>query len=216
MHQWIAAGILAASSRYVPVPFLDDLMIERCRKFVVSKTLAAHGIDSQLNQYESYYTDSTGWLSGCLTAIVKAPIKLLLFPFRKIISVLTVVRSIPKEITKTVLLGRTLDRCLARGDEIDSRRAKQMKDAFDSSFRRMDFRAVTAAVRDALSHIDHWKKAAQSDVKSTAKSELPPSELKTSAKVESSADEVQQALDRPDILELFAEFDKRFDAALLG
>ena len=113
-----------------------------------------------------------------------------------------------------VLLGRTVDRQLRRG-EVDAALAERMRVAFDESFAGMDFRLAKAALGDALESVGGLKSAAlESARKLVGTKETLDVATEEQPVIDAGARQVQQAFDRPDVLELFAEFDRRFDAAL--
>lgn len=211
-HQWVVAGIVSASSRFIPVPFVDDLVRDRCRRFAVSRTLAAHGREELLEGVTPYFDSDGGVFKGCLGSVARLPLKLLLFPIRKIVALATSIRGVPLEVMRTVLLGRTLDRYLRSGKFNESHTA-EMRTAFEQSFQRMDFHVIRAAIADAMSGISGWKSSATQSAKEVAaKPERTEKAMNAEPAVQRSADKVQEVLDRPDTLELFAEFDTRFDA----
>ncbi len=215
-HQWVMAGIVSSAARFVPIPFVDDIIRNQCRRFVVTRTLAAHGKSELLDDFKPFYDSGDGCLTGCVTMIVKAPLRLLLFPVRKMIAILTSVRGVPLEITRMVLLGRTLDRQLRRDSlTLNSQQSTRMRSAFDESFARMDFHVVRATVSDALSSVNGWKSAAMASAQRLIKENGNAEEtIESEPKVDDGATHVQSVLGRPETLELFAEFDRRFDAAM--
>ncbi|QEF96739.1 hypothetical protein Mal15_07680 [Stieleria maiorica] len=215
-HQWVVAGIVSASARFIPIPFVDDLVQSQCRRFVVARTLANHDTNLTTSQLKPLYSNGGGCLPGCTTLLAKAPLKLLLFPIRKIVAVVTSVRGVPVEIMRMVLLGRTLDRYL-KTNRIDpgSGDAAKMRLAFEASFARMDLRVVKAAVADALAGVNGWKKAAVDTAQEIARPRERTSEgLNPSTEVETGARKVEEVLQRPETLTLFADFDQKFDDAL--
>ena len=216
VHHWVMAGIMSSASRFIPVPFVDDVIRDRCQRYAVAKTLAAHGVQEHLDQVRPYIDSNAGCLAGCLGTVAKAPLKLLLFPIRKIVSVLTSVRGVPLEITRMVLLGRTLDRILQTGDVPTETEARKMRVAFDTAFARIDFRAVKAAINDSLDQLGGWKDAAIAAAREVLgagdKGDLATDPIAGSAKIEESAQQVDQAMNDPATLRLFAEFDARFDS----
>ncbi|MDV6032398.1 MAG: hypothetical protein F9B45_20380 [Phycisphaera sp. RhM] len=215
-HQSVAAGIVSAASRFIPIPFVDDLVRMRCRRFVVSRTLAAYEQDSMLDDLKPFYDNDRGWFSGAMAQAAKVPVKLLLFPLRKAVSIATSVRGVPLEIMRTVLLGRTLERYL-RNEQLNGRadQATRMHAAFEQSFKRMDFQVIKAAISDALASVGGWKAAAMKSAKRILESEdATGKELESEPEVDIGANEVQAVLDRPETLKLFAQFDQRFDEAM--
>ena len=79
----------------------------------------------------------------------------------------------------------------------------------------MDFRVIKAAVSDALASMSGWKDAAIELAGQLARNETPQeSDYQPGSQLDSSATQVRKALDQPEIIKIFAEFDRRFDAAL--
>lgn len=223
IHQWTMAGIVAAGARFIPLPFVDELVQSRCRRFVIHQTLVAHQSTLTTEDLASFHSTSGGCLAGCLGMMMRAPLKLLLFPIRKIVTIFTSVRGVPLEIMRTVLLGRTLDRYLQSGqlDELSSGKGElalrllQMRTAFDIAFAQMDWRAVRAAVKDALGTVDHWKDAAVAGARQIFDGKDDDVEqLETRPAIQASAEQVEKVLQRSETLTLFAEFDRRFDEAM--
>ncbi len=216
IHQWVVAGIVSSASRFVPIPFVDDVIREKCRWFVVSRTLAAHQQSEAIEALKPYYSSSGDSLRGCLLAFIRMPLKVLLFPIRKLVALVTSIHGVPLEIMRMVLVGRTLDRVLRDGEvPPTSGQAARMRLAFDDTFTHMDFRVIRAAVSDSLSSVSGWKAAAIASAKQILGHEKRSDEtLTTESQVDTGAERVQAVLERPETLELFAEFDRRFDAAL--
>ena len=213
LYHWIVAGIVSASARFIPVPFVDDVVRDQCRRYVVSRTLAAN--DSKLTtvDIQSFYVSGGGCLTGCMGTLARAPLKLLLFPVRKFVAVITSVRGVPMEVMRTVLLGRTLDRYL-REQKITATpdQSAKMRVAFDESFARMDFRVVRAAISDALSGISGWKAGAMKSAKAVAgPKDAEEDGLEETQGVAEGAVKIEKVLQRPEMLDLFTEFDQRFD-----
>ncbi|NND97742.1 MAG: hypothetical protein HKN47_10485 [Pirellulaceae bacterium] len=212
-HQWVAAGIVSSASRFIPIPFVDDIVRGQCHRFVVARTLAHHNREDLLANLKPYYSPAGGCLSGCLGTIARAPLKLLFFPIRKVIAIVTSVRGVPLEITRTVLLGRTLERSLREPNwDLTSEHAERMRHAFDTAFHRMDFRVARAAMSDALSSASGWKTAAIASAKRIVdRPDEIPSEMVVESAVDDSAKNIEAVLERPEFLALFDEFDRRFD-----
>lgn len=216
LHRWIVAGIVSASARFIPIPFVDDIVRDQCRRYVVSRTLAAHDSAVTTSDMKAFYASGGGCLAGCLGTLAKAPLKLLLFPVRKIVAVLTSVRGVPMEVMRMVLLGRTLDRCLRDQSVTPSAdHSAKMRVAFEESFARMDFRLVRASISDALSGVTDWKSGAMQSAKAVAGPKNAEQEgLNETEEVAAGADKIEEVMQRPETLRLFAEFDQRFDVAI--
>ncbi len=216
LHQWIVAGVVSASARFIPVPFVDDIVRKQCRRFVISRTIAENRSPVSTDDLRALFDDNSGCLGGCVGTIAKAPLKLLLFPIRKVMSIVTSVRGVPIEIIRMVLLGRTIDRYAKLGklNEQDSS-ATTLRLAFDDAFARMDFRVVQATIGDALRAAKGWKASATSDATEIARRQsLDSDSLSSTDGVNRSADKIQTAINHPTITELFADFDRRLDQSL--
>lgn len=224
LHQWVIAGIVSASTRFIPIPFVDQLIQTQCRRFAVSTTLSTHESNIELSELQPYYGSGEGCLTGCLNGVFRVPLKLLIFPFRKLLSAVTSIRGVPLEIMRMVLLGRTLDRCLRSGALVNkhnsaeitvAQTATHMRQAFDHAFNRMDIKVIQAAIKDALSGVTALQATAAASLKRAVHRDSQAlQEVQSDATVEAEADRVQAALDQPDVLALFSEFDRRFDQFL--
>lgn len=214
-HQWVVAGLVAASARFIPIPYVDDIVRRQCRRFVVSRTLASTSGTTQLEDLKPYYDSNHGFISGAVGTLARAPLKLLLFPIRKVVAIATSIRGVPLEVIKTVLLGRTLQRQLQHG-AISADQAVQMRYAFDDAFARMDFRTLRAAIHDAIRSVRGWKVAAMETARNVADAEDSAGkaiEISAAEPVETGASKLQQVLEQAETAKLFAKFDERFDTA---
>lgn len=213
MHEWIIAGIVSASARFIPIPFVDDLVRDRCKRFVISRTLAKHDTDQSMKSLEPLYSGDGGCLTGCVGVVAKAPLKLLLFPIRKLVSIGTSVRGVPLEVMRMVLLGRTLDRCLRSGRfDKPGTSAADVRVAFEAAFAGMDLRVVRAAISDSLAGVKDWKASATASAKTAARPIVDTAnDLDVPVELDKTASQVQEALSRPGVSNLFTEFDERFD-----
>ncbi len=216
VQQWIVAGIVSASARFIPVPFVDEIVRQQCRRFVVARTLAASQSVVSLDDMKPFYADADGCLGGCVGTLVKAPLKLLLFPIRKLAAIVTSIRGVPLEVTRMILLGRTIDRHAKSGQLVsDETYVRSLRMAFDEASARMDFRVVHAAIRDALRAAKGWKSSATAQAAEVAKRPTRDgNDLHANDDIKSGAEKIQLALYRPMIAQLFADFDRRFDQSL--
>ncbi len=224
--EWIIAGIISASARFIPIPFLDEIVQNRCRRFAVKTTIEAHSVDLDLITLEPYCSSPSGCFVGCLGMILRLPINLLLFPFRKIIAVATSFRAVPLEIMRVYLLGRTLDRYLANGSfgqsenslRIDDRAyATRMRFAFDQSFSRMDMHVVLSAIQDATGGFRELTTAAFVGLKSVfARNNKSAIAFvsKSGSGVKAEASKLQESFSQAEMVVLFEKFDLRFDNAM--
>ena len=216
LHHWVVAGIVSASSRFIPIPFVDDVVKDQCRRYIVSQTLAAHETELTTKDLQPFYDSGSGCLAGCMGTLIKAPLKLLLFPVRKIIAIVTSVRGVPLEVTRSVLMGRTLDRYLSQQKIVATPEyMAKMRKAFKASFKRMDLRIVRAGIADALTGIGGWKSGAMKSAKAVAgPKDAEEDGLDATEDVEAGANKVEEILQQPEMLRLFVAFDQRFDESL--
>ncbi|MCC9656167.1 hypothetical protein [Rhodopirellula halodulae] len=219
LHQWIVAGLVSSAARFVPIPFVDDVIQDQCRRYVVARTLEAHDRSDLKKELRAYHSSDAGCVAGCLGMLAKAPLKLILFPIRKIVALFTSVRGVPLEVIRTILLGRTLDRMLrdeVLGKTVSTQQVLAMRESFNIAFARMDFRVARAAMSDALANVQDWKESAKDMATSLSGDQShTPSEdqLQGDKAINESAERVEEALRQPELVKLFAEFDQRFDEA---
>lgn len=222
--QWIIAGVISSSARFIPIPLIDDSIQYRCRRYTVKTTLEAHQLKSSLNSLEPYFDNSSGRFKGCFGLIFKIPISLLLFPFRKLIAVVTAVRGVPLEVMRVYLLGRALDRYLSENESTladdrllldDRSHAIRLRTAFDQAFARMDMHMMLAVMRDAVGGFAEIRSAAMVGLKGVLirKSEATES-ISVDSKVIEEAKRIQLSFSQTEMVALFEEFDQRFDRAM--
>lgn len=139
------AAVLTGASTFVPIPFLDDVVLTRARKALVASLLQHHGRTYDVADVAPLYEDPSGsWLA----LPFKIAGKLVLVPVRmalRTVFVVFQVRAVALEVGKTLLLGATIDRLLAAGDLDGPPRtadAAAIRAAFEATFAGVDRRAV--------------------------------------------------------------------------
>jgi hypothetical protein len=224
-HLMIVCAILAAAARFIPVPLLDDVVRERIRQIWVSRTLKAHQRSYGSAQVAALWQDPSGCAAGCLSLWWKLPLKLLLFPIRRLVAIFTALSGLSKDITEMVLFGRSVERVLVRGRLLSGSEpvalaadARNVRSAFDVAFTQTDKSVVVATLKDVLQGVRGLPRAALKTARSVfrASSEAAESAGNDSDRilVDQGADEVQRALESEAIQAVFQAFDARFDAAL--
>lgn len=217
--QWAACGIAAAAARFVPVPMLDDVVRERAAQIAVSRTLRAHG--------RAYSSERVGPLwaelpdrGGIGRRISALSLKVLLFPVRKYRAVFGAVRGVPTDVMRVLLLARTVDRRLDRGELADTdpgRLAAQARDirrAVDQAMDGMDLRMLTAALADGLSQGRGLSSAAVGYARRWFTRPGTEPDLQPGGEVTEGAQRVTEVLRRPEIARLLESFDRQVDTAL--
>lgn len=208
-HTWIVAGMVSSAARFVPIPLVDDLIQTQCRKFAIANALSSHDSDIQLSDLKPLYGGNSGCVAGCLGMVAKLPLKLILYPIRKIVVIVTSVHGVPTEILRVVLLARTTDRYLEKAEK-QRFDAVRLRAAYDATFKRMDLRTANAAIADAVSGVREWKDAAVSVARRMYQSSGDPV-IRNDDNLETAASNIDEALNRPTLANLFSEFDERLD-----
>lgn len=213
VSQWAACGIAAAAARFVPVPLLDDAIRARAVRVAVSRALRAHGRDYPAGRLEPLWADEGG--SGLGRRIAAVSRRVLLFPIRKYVAVFGAVRGVPNDVMRVVLLARTVDRRLALGElaTADPDRAREIRRAVDAALDGMDLRLLTAALGDGLSQGRDLTVAAVRYARHFGDKDADP-DLDPAGPVGAGAQQVTEALQRPEVVQLLGRFDSQVDAAL--
>lgn len=213
VSQWAACGIAAAAARFVPVPLLDDAIRARAVRIAVSRALRAHGRDYPAGRLEPLWEDDGGGGLGRRIAAVGR--RVLLFPIRKYVAVFGAVRGVPNDVMRVVLLARTVDRRLAKGELVtpDAEQAWEIRRAVDAALDGMDLRLLTAALGDGLSQGRDLTTAAIRYARRFGDKDTDP-DLDPSGPVGAGAQRITEALERPEVVQLLDRFDNQVDAAL--
>lgn len=218
-------ALLHAACRFVPVPLADDWLQTAVAKQLVRRALAAQGRSYPVDHVRPLFDPSGGCLAGCLGALPKLLLKVLLFPLRKILAWLGAVRGVTSDLTTMLLLSRSIDRSLARGrlfgpSEIALHsEALAIRTAFDSALVSTDLHLTRAALRAVLAGskglLLSAARAARSAFAQGAPQEVEGSipEAERPAVVEGTT-RLEAALATPEISAEILAFDQRFDGAL--
>ncbi|MCZ7684212.1 MAG: hypothetical protein M5U28_37715 [Sandaracinaceae bacterium] len=222
----LVCGLLASASRLVPVPFLDDVLRGKALQLLVSRTLRAHGRTYGSARVAPLYGDEGGCLSGCLLFLVLLPIKLILYPVRKILAWVMAVKHLARDLSEAVLLGRTLERCLsagrlaqASGAEDLRAEAARIRMAFASALAGTDLRLMRGTLTTALRSVSGLPRAALHALRRLRGKgdEADPTAGLSSAdkrKVEEGAARVSAALETAEMRAFLERFDATFDENL--
>lgn len=214
--QWAVCGIAAAAARFVPVPFLDDVIRERALRIAVSRTLHAHDRDYPAGALEPLWDDGEG--GGMGRRLKELGLRVALFPVRKYRALFGAVRGVPTDVMRVVLLARTVDRRLARGELTDPDRlageARAIRTAVDGAIKNMDLRLLTAALADGLSQGKELTTAAVAYARKRFGTPDADASLTPPGAVAQGAQQVTEILDRPEIAQLLGRFDSQVDSAL--
>lgn len=218
--QWAVCGIAAAAARFVPVPMLDDVIRERALQVAVARTLRARGRTYSSELLEPVWGEQDGRGGGIAGRLKAVTMRMLLFPVRKYVAVFGAVRGVPTDVMRVLLLARTVDRRLARGELTDAEpdrlaeQARALRRAVDAALDDMDLRLLTTALGEGLSQGRELSSAA---VRYTRRWFTRPDREPTAepdSAVAEGAQRVTEVLRRPEIARLLDQFDARVDATL--
>lgn len=217
LTQWAVCGIAHAAARFVPVPMLDDVVRERAAQVAVARTLRAHGRDYSSDLLEPLWGD--GEKSGGFGRQVRAvSLQVLLFPVRKYAALFGAARGVPNDVMRVILLARTLERRLERGELTDRDRlpdeARALRRAVDEAIENMDLRLLTAGLADGLSQGRGLTIAAVRYARRRFSKSDPDTSLNPSTPVAEGAQRVTEVLRRPEITQLLDRFDTQVDTLL--
>jgi GNAT superfamily N-acetyltransferase len=219
VRDWIVCALVAAAARFVPVPLLDDAVADRATVEAVRRTLRVHGRTYPVDRVSPLY-QGQGWASRLLRSVARLPLRLALYPFRKIVRVVGAVRGVPADVTRVLALAHTTDRVLARGglssDDPQALRqeARVVRAAFDAVLREMDLRLLRGVLGDALTGVRGLSEAVIAHGRDRFDRDRRAGSLEAPGPMVETVARVQEALRRPEVRRQVAEFDARLDARL--
>lgn len=221
VREWTACALVRAATRFLPVPVLDDAVAERATRIVVSRTLRSQGRDYPVTALEPLYADG----GRGRRFLRRAARKVVLFPVRKYTKIITAVHGVPNDVSRVLLLGRATHRRLALGElagddrALLEREATEVRAAFDKVVDEMDLRLLRGAIGDALGQVKDLTGGVVSFARrrfTRGSDEAEVAAQQPDGAVAEGTEQVQQALERPEVVRLLAEFDRRMDARLAG
>jgi len=141
LHLTAHHALLAALCQFIPIPFLDDVAGDRVVRRLVDKLLErngrSYGAEAVAPLFAGPEQGVASKVGGFFKGLAMKPVKKVL---RTALIFITIRRAILTA-ARVVLLGRTIDRCLARGE--------MASDASDAH-RRARAAEIDAAVRDVM------------------------------------------------------------------
>jgi hypothetical protein len=217
-------GLLHAACRFVPLPLADEWLQVAVLKRLVRRALRDVGRGYSVDHVRPLYDPGGGCLQGCLGLLPKLILGVVLFPIRKILSLLGAVRGVTRDLTTALLLSRSVDRCLSAGRLSDSPRevleqeAMVIRAAFDLAIRNTDLHLTTGALRAVLGSSKGLLLAAVRAARAVLRRDeqdpeqaIPEAERPT---VVAGTERLESALAVPEIQAEILAFDRRFDEAL--
>jgi hypothetical protein len=220
-NEWVLCAIAAAASRFVPVPMVDELIATRATRTAVARTWTAHGRPACPSAVAILADDSATFWGGVARSAARLPLKVVLYPVRKVARMVTAVRGVSTDLVGVVLLARSVDRCLTAGwfTETDARvldeQARRLRRAHDQVVGTADLRVLTNAVSSTLGGMGGLLDQARAFARRVfGRSVEAPTTRPEEAELDRGVREVVALLDRPEIARVLADLDRRFDAAL--
>lgn len=224
--EWSVCGLVAAASRFVPVPVVDDVIRDRATRLAVARTLRAHGRTYDVDLVEAVYDPQER--GGALRSYVSGlPKRILLFPVRKYVAIARTLRRGPTDVLDVVLLARAVDRALSAGrlagpdPEQLHADAVAVRAAYDAARKGADLRLATSALSDGLSGAKDAGRAALALARRLVDRDGPEVDDRSVADaaaqegpVRDGALRVAETLRRPEVAAQLARFDAAVDAAL--
>lgn len=141
LHLTVHHALLAAVCQFIPIPFLDDVAGDRVVRRLVDKLLErngrGYGAEAVAPLYDGPDRGVAGKVGGFVKGLVMRPVKKVL---RTVLIAITIRRALMTA-ARVVLLGRTIDRCLARGE---------LADDVPERHKRERAAQIEAAVRDVM------------------------------------------------------------------
>lgn len=215
---WAVCGIAAAAARFVPVPLLDDVVRRRAAQVAVLRTLRAHDRQLPAELVEPLWDEPEGASRGLRGRLGGVPRRLLLFPVRKYTAVFGAVRGVPNDVARVVLLARSVERRLARGELTSADRApaeaRALRRAVDEAIEGMDLRLLTAALADGLSRSRGLTTDAVAFVRRRLAGDDVEAAVPADGALADGAAQVTEVLRRPEISSLLERFDAEVDGRL--
>lgn len=213
-------ALLFAAGRFVPLPLLDDLVREQVALYAVGKVVERHGTSVPRAHLAPLASPAGGCFSGCLGAALRLPIKLILFPLRKLLAIVFAVRGLTRDVVEIVLLCRLVDRAIERG-EIDASRSIEaqrtesllLRRALDAALEGTNLEILTATLRAVLGPLRGLMLAGLSALR-VMRREGEGAAPSSGAALNEGTSRLERAFDRPEVRALIESLDVKVDTEL--
>lgn len=218
----VTCALLYFAARQVPVPLLDDVLRVQVAAYMVKHTVRKAGLSVPSEQLAPLFEKDEHWAVGCLWWMFKLPLKLLLFPIRKVTNLLFAVRHLGKDFAEILLLGEVIDRAVVDGDlkaegaateEGQLARSRRYRRAFDRALAETDTTLLWGLVGVAIGPVRGLLAAGARPLRylwhgngEEAVGASPDMDAKASA--------IEKLLLQPEVQRFLADFDRRLERAL--
>ena len=218
----VTCALLYFAARQVPVPLLDDVLRTQVAAYMVKHSVRKAGLSVPSEQLAPLFEKDEHWAVGCLWWMFKLPLKLLLFPIRKVTNLLFAVRHLGKDFAEILLLGEVIDRAVVDGDlkaegaateEAQLARSRRYRRAFDRALAETDTTLLWGLVGVAIGPVRGLLAAGARPLRylwhgngEEAVGASPDMDAKASA--------IEKLLLQPEVQRFLADFDRRLERAL--
>jgi hypothetical protein len=209
LRRRITCALLFFAARHVPVPFLDDILRTQISTYLVRRTVSKAGLAVSNERLAPLCAKDESFLMGCLMALLRIPLKLILFPIRAFTNVLFLVRHVGRDFAEMFLLIRSGE----AEDAPQIARSQQMRRAFDRALKETDTQLLWGMVSVAVGPIRGLFPAARRALR-TLWSGSEDEALEKSTEMQTQVSAVERALLQPEVKRFLAEFDQRYEMAL--
>ncbi len=216
-------AVLVAASGFIPIPVVDDLIPRQLVRQLIRTILRQTGRRYATAHVRPLFAGE-GCLAGALGILLKLPIDLLLYPVRKFVRIVKGIRALSQRLVSTYLLGHTVNRYVTKdwlaqdtSKAVLLFQAQLLRSAFETALEETNpvvFAQSVAAVLGGLRGlpIAAWKTARRLRRRPTRHdSERPVDPFASEGRVAGATQQVQQALDDPEVRQFVAQFDEVVD-----
>ncbi len=220
-------AVLIAAAGFVPVPIVDDLLPRQLLRHMVLTAIRTACRTYPVRAVAPLYQEG-GCLSRVVELLVYLPLKLLLYPIRKIVKVVQAVRGLSQRTASTYLLGHSIARALAGGwlpegapPERLAQQAALIRAAFDQTLERVSPMVFSRSVSAVLTGLRGLGRGAYRAARALLRRRVeagatPDGPAVPGGPVGAAVDGIQAELASPTVAGYLAEFDREFDRTLEG
>lgn len=213
-------ALLFAAGRFVPLPLLDDIVREQVALYAVTKAVEGNGKSVPRAHLVPLASPSDGCFSGCLGMALLLPLKIILFPIRKVLAIVFAARGLTRDIVEIVLLCRLVDRAIERG-EIDGARSSEsqraesllLRQALDAALKGTNLEILSATLRAVLGPLRGVMLAGLSALRIMRRQGEGAAPASDEALSEGTS-RLERAFDRPEVRALIESLDAKVDTEL--
>jgi hypothetical protein len=213
-------ALLFSAGRFVPVPFVDDLLREQVALYMVQKAVLSKGKSIPRSHLVPLASPAGGACRGAWGSRSRSLSRSFSFPFGRSSRGCWGVRHFTRDVVEIVVLGRLVERAIDRG-ELDGAKSEAtqraeclvLRQALDAALAGTDLSILGATLRAALGPLRGVMLAGLSALRVMRRSgaEAPPA---PDATLSGGTSRLERAFDRPEVRKLIEEIEQRLDGHL--